>query len=160
MSSAPFQDPNPYQSPAAASTASATSWATAIVIEHLTATRPWVLFISIVGFVVAGLMVFGGLLFGVFMVVSGGASPVEGAIAIFYPFFGLLYFFPSLYMLRYARRIRELSLSHQVADLEAALAAQKSFWRFCGIALAIILALYGVLLGLGAIAGIIAALAN
>jgi hypothetical protein len=138
------REPNPYQSPAAPPAATVENWATAPVVESLRQTRPWVMFFSILGFIVAALMAVGGLLGG--MVVLAQGSPAEGAVLMIYLLFGLLYFFPALYLLRYAQRIRDLIYSHNVADLEAALSAQKSFWRFTGILVALILVLYVVLL--------------
>jgi hypothetical protein len=51
-----------------------------------------------------------------------------------------------------AARIRYFRYSHDVADLEAALSAQKSFWKLCGILVAVLLcfAVFGFLLiGMG-----------
>ena len=63
-------------------------------------------------------------------------------------FIGVFYFYPSLHLFRFASHIRELSETHRLADLEAAVREQKSFWKFCGVTVSIMLAFY-VLLMLG-----------
>lgn len=136
-------EPNPYQAPQAPLATAGQLWANATVVELLRQTRPWVLLISIVGFIAAALAVVGGVIGAI--VLLGQKNPAESVVAIVYLFIGLVYFFPSLYLLRYSQKIRDLAYSQNVADLEAALAAQRSFWRFCGIALALLLALYALI---------------
>ena len=45
----------------------------------------------------------------------------------------LIYFFVSLYLLRYAGAIKRAVTGLNVADVEAALEAQASFWKLAGI---------------------------
>ena len=147
MTSSPFEpEQNPYQAPAAPipspSLAAAGNWATVPVIELLGQTRPWVMFIAILGFILSGLTIIGGLFAAVVLIAMGGAGMAEGAVILVYPVLGVVYYFPSRFLFRFAQRIRDLRYSHNVADLEAALAAQKSFWKFCGIFLAFVIALY------------------
>ena len=61
-------------------------------------------------------------------------------------FIGVLYFYPSLHLFRFASRIRDLADTHRLADLEAAVREQKSFWKFCGVTVSILLAFYGLLM--------------
>jgi hypothetical protein len=89
------------------------------------------------------------------MILLGLAAVIFGALAGagaeiillgLYILLGLLYFFPSLHLYRYARRISELEETPHVERLEAALEAQRSFWRFVGILMAIVLVAYALLL--------------
>ncbi|MGH7135769.1 MAG: hypothetical protein ACREHD_08520 [Pirellulales bacterium] len=127
------------------------------VIELLAQTRPWVMFIAILGFISSGLMILGGLFAAVVLVAMGGAGVLEAAVILVYPVLGVVYYFPSQFLVRFAQRIRDLRHSHNVADLEAALAAQKSFWKFCGIFLAFVIALYAGILVVAMIAGVLSA---
>ena len=52
---------------------------------------------------------------------------------VLYPAIGVIYFFPAMYVRRFANRARDYAGSGQLADLEAALDAQRSFWKFFGI---------------------------
>ena len=102
-------------------------------------TQPWVRFCSILGFVSAGAMVLVGLAAGTVGVITGN---LETAIMIVvYPLMGVLYVFPSLYLLRYADGIRQFSRSSSQQDLATALDAQRSFWKFVGVLSLVSLAL-------------------
>jgi|GEM_PF-2882692 len=50
-----------------------------------------------------------------------------------YGFVTLLLIFPTLKLSKYASKISQMSESGSFADLAAALAEQRRFWRFCGI---------------------------
>jgi hypothetical protein len=56
------------------------------------------------------------------------------------------YIVPGIFLMRYASRIAALVASGRADDLESALAAQKSFWKFVGIVVAVVLGLYLVIL--------------
>jgi hypothetical protein len=59
--------------------------------------------------------------------------PQIAMLFVLYPAIGLIYFFPAMYVRRFANRARDYAESGQLADLEAALDAQRSFWKFFGI---------------------------
>jgi hypothetical protein len=72
-----------------------------------------------------------------------------------YPLSALIYFFPSLYMLQYAKRSRKFAQDGQsLAELEAALDALRKFFKFAGIAtvlavaVGVLMFVWGVLLSL------------
>jgi hypothetical protein len=110
-------------------------------MELLRQTRPWVLFISILGFILAGLMVIGGL--GVFaMEMMSGGTGVPAWLGMAYIAFAAVYLFPSLYLCRYGMRIGSLLARGQVEDLERALESQKSFWRLSGIIVIAVIVVY------------------
>ena len=158
--STPHQpEPNPYAPPASAVEAPL-AWTSEPVIEALRQTRPWVLFLSIVGFIITAIVAAAGLLQVTMSLVQPTPRTAGEAIggAMFTLLAGILYFFPSLYLLRFSGRIRDLTYSHRLADLEAALGAQKSFWRFSGILVALLLALYAVIIVGAAVMGSLAAL--
>lgn len=127
------------------------------MLDMLRKTRPWVRFLSIMGFLMVGLIVLIGLGvagFGVFTAVTGERS--QGALmlglGVLYVVMGLLYFYPSRYLARYAGAItRTLDGPSRTSALEEALRWQKSFWKFAGILTLVTLLLY--------IPGVIAAIA-
>lgn len=106
------------------------------VAAQLQRTQLWVRFLAILGFVWAGLMIVGGLLAGAAGAIAGVAGQ-EGmqlaALLFVYPLLGVLYIYPSLCLLRYANNIRRFVASPVVGYLEAALDAQRAFWKFAGI---------------------------
>jgi hypothetical protein len=140
---------NPYQSPVAAiaDPPQVPGAVSAKTMEMLRLTKPWARFFSILGFIGAALMIAGGIAVAVFAGVLGlgGLGPAESAIGIVYVVMGGLYIPGSIYLSRYATRIGNLMLSQNVQDLESALEAQKSFWRFIGLVTATVLVLYLIL---------------
>jgi hypothetical protein len=74
---------------------------------------------------------------------------------IVYPIMAVVYVLPSLFLLRYADRIRSFVASGREQDLVGALDAQRSFWKFAGI-LTIVSIVFGILIGVfGVLAGVI-----
>ena len=62
-----------------------------------------------------------------------GSGTTAAALGVFYVLMGLLYFFPALHLYRYASRIGDYLGGGQDVQLELALDAQRSFWKFVGI---------------------------
>ena len=136
-------------------------------LGYLQATRPWVKFLAILGFVGIAFLVLCGLLF---MCVwplfptRPGAQPLSGAfgvgLGIFYLLFAALYLMPCLFLYRYSKAIDAIPGTGQAA-LEEALKQQKSFWKFMGILMLIILCLYALIfvgsIAFGVMAGMSAA---
>ena len=122
---------------------------TRVMVDHLGGTRSWVRLMSVVMFVVTGLMVVGGLVFAAVSMVAprGGLGIVPGvAVGLLYVVMAGLYFFPALFLSRYAGAIRELQQSRDPRFLEAALLHQKAFWRLVGIMTVCLLVLYALIL--------------
>lgn len=122
-------------------------------------TRPWVLFLSVFGFIMAGLFVLGMviMLFASMMgpatAGAGSVGPIGVIAAAFYAAGALFFFFLALYLVRYAGRIARLRASRSASDLEAALDAQRAFWRLLGIVvvagIVVYFALIAVAIGFG-----------
>lgn len=135
------------------------------VVQALRKTRPWVLLIAIVGFIMAALMVV--MAIPMFMGASsmssmGGAEGMGGpemmmgggfaiGMGVLYILIGIIYFFLSLYLLRYAGAIKRAVNGLDVANLEAALDSQASFWKMAGILtlLSIVLTILFIVIGIG-----------
>jgi hypothetical protein len=109
----------------------ATEAANPAVSRSLQQTQPWARFMGIVGFVMVGLMVLIGVAAGAAGIATGDAE--AAVLLVIYPLIALLYIFPSLHLVRYANRIRDFVAHGQQSQLEAALEAQRAFWKFIGI---------------------------
>lgn len=115
----------------------------------LARTAPWAHLLAIVGFVSVGLMILVGVGAGAVGLATGRAE--TAVLMVIYPLSALVYFFPSLYMLQYAKRSRRFAQGGQsLAELEAALDAQRKFFKFAAIATVVALAL-GVLMFVGVV---------
>jgi hypothetical protein len=112
------------------------------VVELLRKTKPWVRFLSVLGFIGLALALLAGL---ASLVMAAAAGSIAGPQVI--PVIGIfvmsLLQFPALLFLgRYAGRIKNLVTSGHPQDLEDAIAAQKSFWKYVGILTIVIIILY------------------
>jgi hypothetical protein len=137
--------------------------------QYLDETRPWVRFISILTFVMAGFMLLGGLGLLAFTVLGGlaardrlGIGALGGAIgggllASVYVVMALVYLAPGTYLFRYASAIARLRATASGGALEDALKHQKSFWRFVGIITVISFVLALVAMVVGVVVAVIAA---
>jgi len=150
-----MSDVNPYQSPSGEDKpwpeASQTDQVLEEAVEILAQTKTWVRFIAGLGFFITGIMlVF--LVASAFMGLAAGApGPIE--LIILVPMMILCYFIPSLLLWNYGSRIDDFQNSRHSVSLIAALASQRTFWRYLGalIALGLILYLGLIFLGLFAV---------
>lgn len=112
----------------------------------LAGTKPWVRLCSVLLFASAALMIVIGILGAVVGTLALGGGAQTAALAIVYPLMGLVYLIPALYLFRYATRIGEYLTGGQEIQLELALDAQRSFWKFVGIlgVIAIVLFVLGI----------------
>ena len=121
--------------------------------QFLNQTRPWVRFMSVMMFIMAGFMFLAGLIMigtgAVFVGQSRLNNPMSAlgpAVAgTFYVILSLLYLAPGVFLHRYAGTIKLLESSRAAQALEDALKHQKSFWRYVGI-LTLISLILGVIL--------------
>ncbi|MFD0894037.1 hypothetical protein KBB96_03155 [Luteolibacter ambystomatis] len=158
MSLDPYASPNFAQSPVASSGPAVDSEA----IRMLQLTRPWVRFCSVIGFIGTGFLILGGLAMLVGGAIAGASTrtsavPFPGFNIVFglvYLVMAALYVFPSIKLWSYGSAITRLMMSGSSMDLVQALNLQRSFWKFVGImvcvimviyALAIVVAIFGVM---------------
>jgi hypothetical protein len=145
---------DPYSSPATYD--SSTGYASSAnvsqgVINQLAGTKPWVRFMSVLMFIGAGFMLLAALI----MLVAGGAvaattkssggalpAGMMSVIAILYAVFSAVYIYPALKLWKYANRIGSLLITGATMDLESALNEQRAFWKFIGIMVIAMFALY------------------
>lgn len=116
--------------------------------ESLRATRPWVIFLGVMSFIGAGFMVLGGL--GMAAMGSRMSSGSGPALGLVYLVMSVFYIIGGVYLVRYGSAIGRLLNGGGTADMEAALAGQKSFWKYAGILtlVMIILSIVGVVIAI------------
>jgi hypothetical protein len=102
-----------------------------LVSLPLQQTQPWVRFLAIMGFIAAAFMVLIGVTAGIAGAATGRLETI--GLMVVYPLLAVFYVFPSMFLLRYADRIRTFVASGLEQDLASALDAQRSFWKFAGI---------------------------
>jgi hypothetical protein len=113
------------------------------ILELMRQTKPWVTFLAVMGFIFTGLMVLGGL--AVIAAGSVGKDKSPAALGLVYLVMAPLYIYPSICLLRYGSNIGRLLTGGGLDELVEALRNQKSFWRFAGITMVVMLVIYGLI---------------
>jgi len=128
-----------------------------LAISALRESGKWCMFLSIVGFIFIGLIVF----FGVYMSLISAILPtpemggtnelgfgvsvlasIKSYFGILYLLMALLYFFPIYYLYNYAKGIKNALSSGNENILEKALVNLKSHHKFLGIITIVMISLY------------------
>lgn len=130
-----------------------------VLVQLLAQTRPWVRFLAVLGFISTGFLALGALV----VLALPGFPPGGGVPGAFKVGMALVYLGmagvhlpPALFLYRYASHIQALQASAGAGDLERALAAQKSFWRYVGILALVVLCLYALVILVALVAGLAA----
>ena len=133
--------------------------------SHLNETAKWARFLAIVGMVLLGLMIIFGIFFSTMMAASSNPfeEPVEGGsglmsgfgvgIAILYIILAVIWFFPLLFLLRFANGIRASLHGNDQNALNVSFQNLKSCFRYVGIITIIILAMYALVFVIALLGG-------
>ena len=147
---------NPYQPPTSnrgiyALNEDVTHDVSPVILEHMRATRPWVRFCSLAGYITALFIIVVNLITVRKMI---GSFPLYQIILLssFYLIMATLFIIPSFRLPRYEKSITRLIISNRIEDLEQAIAHQRTFWRQMGIMILMILIIYLFTLTFSAIA--------
>jgi hypothetical protein len=114
------------------------------VFDLLRQTSRWVRIMSVILFISCGFMVLGGGCMALTSLLPVPRPPGfnTALLGLAYIPFGLLYLAPAIYLHRYASRAKAFVRMRAEQQLEEAIDAQKSFWKFCAILALIIIAAY------------------
>jgi hypothetical protein len=120
---------------------------------HLAEAAKWAKFLSILGFIFCGLIVLIGIFFGSFMSVFSSryaSNPYDelpvsstgfgAAMAVYYIVLALIYFFPCLFMYRFATKMKTALTSNNQEVLNTSFQNLKASFRYVGIITIIMLA--------------------
>ena len=118
---------------------------------HLGEAARWGKFLAIMGFILCGLFVVMGLFFSTMMASlgtysssygSGAASGIGALMAIVYIIVALVYFFPCLFLFRFANKMKIALLTNEQDSLNGSFQNLKAFLRYFGIITIIFLVLW------------------
>lgn len=121
-------------------------------------TAGWARFLAIVGFIFIALFVVIALAAGAIMNTFTDELGLPGfLVTVIYLVLAALYFFPVLYLFRFATKMKSALANNFQSDLDSSLSNLKSLYKYWGIMMIVILAFYGLAFAGGMIAGFMAA---
>ena len=117
------------------------------VIRVLGATKSWVRFIAILGFLVTALILISAIvMFVMTRSASGFSLLAPGVLGGIYLVMGVIYFVAAFKLNQYASRINDMLHQPSQVNLVAALDAQRGFWKYLGILAILVIAFYLVMM--------------
>ncbi|ULQ53574.1 hypothetical protein [Flavihumibacter fluvii] len=123
---------------------------------YLAETAKWAKFLSIMGFMLCGLLLILGLVMGTAMGTMFASSQMgAGKSLIFsvgYILIAALYFLPCLYLYKFSRSMQVALKAGDLVQLDEGLKNLKSCFKFMGVLTIILLSLYGIAFLVGGIA--------
>jgi hypothetical protein len=115
-------------------------------LNNLTTIRKWTMFFAILGFVGIGLMILGGFMVGLFGSIGGMLGNKEaalfGVLTVVYIIFGVIYFFPVLYLFKFSSNMKLALEQTNQSKLNEAFQYLKSHFTYVGILTIVIFGLY------------------
>jgi hypothetical protein len=131
-------------------------------IGHLSESARWAKFIAIVGFIFCVFMVIGAIFVGAMLSSLGSqmagfpAFASGGLISVVYLIFAVIFFFPNLFLFRFAAQIQQSIRLNEQPRLQSSLKNLKSYFRFIGILYIVVIAFYILIFVFAIFAGIMA----
>jgi hypothetical protein len=113
------------------------------MVNSLRATRPWTRLLSILGFIGIAFSILAGIAMIVgrnFFPVSDKAPPLA-FLGIIYILTSVFYLVPSIWLSKYSSAISSFLKESDAIQLAKAIAYQKSFWKFVGITVLVLMAI-------------------
>lgn len=129
--------------------------------SNLAEAARWGRFLSILGFIMCGLIVLIGVFAGSFLAMfmsrpefedmESGAMPagMGGLMLIIYIIIAVIYFFPCLFLFRFSNQMKAALASNDQEALNSSFQNLKSMFKYLGILAIIFLALYGIVFLIG-----------
>ncbi|MBL7698654.1 MAG: hypothetical protein JNK79_10855 [Chitinophagaceae bacterium] len=116
--------------------------------SYLNDAAKWAKFLAIIGFIFCILIVLAGLFAGSMMgalypsLGGGAAAAGAGFFAFFFIVLALVYFFPCLYLYRFASQVQSAIRSNEQTKLQNSLKNLRAHYRYVGILMIIMLVFY------------------
>jgi len=133
-------------------------------VSALRESAKWSYFLAILGFIGIGFMVLAAIFMGSIMAAmpsdpygQGSMNPfgmMKGFISVVYIIMALIYFFPILYLYRYASGMKQGLLMSDSDEVSNALVNLKSHHKFLGITAIVVISIYLLIFVVAIVAGL------
>jgi hypothetical protein len=122
-----------------------------VAVFDLKETAKWAKFLGIFGFVLTAIMILVGIFAGTLFSFIPEADTLYAKgtnifLSVFYILIGTAYYFPSMYMYRFSKKLASAVQTNNSNDLDTAFRNQKSLYKFMGVLAVIMLGFYAIAL--------------
>lgn len=129
---------------------------------HFLEMAKWTKFLAIMGFIMMGIMIVAGLFMGSIFASLPGYNTV-GALsgigfAVFYTLISAIYFYPVYALYKFSTLIKQALAYNDTAIFNEAIAYKKNMYKYMGILMIIILAMYALIFMFAIMVGVIGAI--
>jgi hypothetical protein len=123
----------------------------AAMLKHLDTTRKWSKFFAVLGFIMLGLMVLLGFSFGIIMNMIPQSSPMPTTFptvlfGLIYLIFSVIYFFPLLFLYRFASAVKRGIRAGSGVEMENAFRHLRDHFSYMGVLTIVMLSMYIVMI--------------
>jgi hypothetical protein len=126
-------------------------------VEMVRQTTLWVRIMGVLMFVGCGFMVLAGVAMMVIgLAANGGRGDPPAFLGCIYIPLAALYIMPAVFLWRYANHCKSFAAYRHEQELEEALQAQKSFWKFVAITALVVIGLYILIIPIAIVAALMA----
>jgi heme/copper-type cytochrome/quinol oxidase subunit 2 len=119
-------------------------------LNHLNSTRKWTMFLSVLGFIFLGLIIFAGLATSLFLTTfktqEANLGIPESFMILIFIVVGAIYFFPVFFLFRFSRNTRDAIQNLDRQKLEKGLRNLRLYFTYIGIMVIVVLSIYVVAL--------------
>lgn len=120
------------------------------ILNNLNATRKWTTFISVLGFIFLGLLIFIGAITGTFLTAFKSKETnlgiPESIMLLIFAFTAVIYFFPVFFLFRFSRHTRNAVQKNDRDEFYKASKNLRAFFTYIGIMAIIVITVYVVAL--------------
>jgi heme/copper-type cytochrome/quinol oxidase subunit 2 len=119
-------------------------------LNHLNSTRKWTMFLSVLGFIFLGLIIFAGLATSLFLTTfktqEANLGIPESFMILIFIVVGAIYFFPVFFLFRFSRNTRDAIQNLDQQKLEKGFRNLRIYFTYIGILVIVVLSIYVVAL--------------
>lgn len=120
------------------------------ILNNLNSTRKWTMFLSVLGFIFLGLLIFAGLATSLFLTTfqttEANLGIPESLMIIIFTVVAVIYFFPVFFLFRFSRNIRDAIQNLDKRKLEKGTRNLRLYFTYIGIMVIVVLSIYVVAL--------------
>jgi heme/copper-type cytochrome/quinol oxidase subunit 2 len=119
-------------------------------LDNLNSVRKWTMFLSVLGFILLGLIIIAGLATSLFLTTfktqEANLGIPESFMILIFLVVGVIYFFPVFFLFRFSRNMRDAIQNLDKEKLQKGFRNLRLYFTYIGIMVIVVLSIYAVAL--------------